>query len=135
MKTFLLFACLLFIACFELSAQRELLNPLLDSKKVIAEGTALHDSGNYKAAITEYLKVPPSDTGYASVLHEIILNYYSDSNFVAAENYAKLALERYPAQRNDWYGLLADIYDDTKRTDLALRAYDTVLSKNPNSYV
>ena len=126
---------LLSIGFTQLHAQRELQNPLIDSKEVIQKGVALHDDGKYKEAIAEYLKVPRSDTGYADVLHELILSYYNDSNFVEAEKYANKALSLYSAKNTDWYNLLANIYDDTKRTDLALKAYDTILALNPYSYI
>ena len=116
-------------------AQRELLNPLIDSKLVIAKGTGLLDEGKYKAAISEYLKVPQSDTSYAVALHDLVLSYYQDSNFVTAEKYGNLALALYPEKNTEWYSLLANVYDETKRYDLALKAYDTILSQNPYSYI
>src|SRR5665213_1472185 len=126
---------LLFMGVVQLYGQRELQNPLVDSKAVIDTGLALHDSGKYKEAIAIYQKVPRSDSNYADVLHELILSYYKDSNFVEAEKYANTALSLYPDKNTDWYNLLADIYDDTKRTDLALNAYDTILAQNPYSYI
>ncbi|MEP7107963.1 MAG: tetratricopeptide repeat protein [Ferruginibacter sp.] len=131
----ILFISLLSIAFLSLHAQRELLNPLLDSKLVIAKGVALHDAGKFKEAIAEYLKVPQSDTGYSAVLHELMLSYYNDSNFVEAERYGNLALELFPHKNAQWYGFLADVYDDTNRSELALKAYDTILAQNPYSYL
>ncbi len=131
------FLCLSLLTCcsYNLQAQRELSNPLIDSKTIIARGNELYGAGKYKEAIAEYLKVSPSDTSYTSVLYELILTYYKDSNFVEAERLANTALALYPHQNSDWYSLLADVYDDTKRTDLALKAYDTILSQNPYAYV
>lgn len=135
MIRFFLSIALLSVSTLQLHAQRELLNPLVDSKEVIAKGVALHDAGKYKEAIAEYLKVPASDTGYADVLHEIILSYYNDSNFVEAERYGNIAMSLYPHKKTKWYGLLADVYDDTKRSELALKAYDSVIAQNPYSYL
>ncbi|MEO8413020.1 MAG: tetratricopeptide repeat protein [Ginsengibacter sp.] len=133
-KSFLL-TLLLLISVVKLNAQKELSNPLIDSKDAIAKGVELHDAGKYTAAIAEYLKVAPSDTNYASVLHELILSYYKDSNFVEAERYGNLALALYPHKSGEWYNLLADVYDDTKRSDLALKVYDTILLHNPFNYL
>ena len=135
MKRCCLFFCLLSMGSLQLHAQRELANPLVNSKEAIATGVALHDEHKYKAAIAEYLKVSPSDTSYSSVLHELILTYYNDSNFVEAERYANIGLKLYPHNNTEWYGLLADIYDDTKRSDLALKAYDTILKQNPYAHL
>ncbi|CAN5465701.1 hypothetical protein BH11BAC3_BH11BAC3_24720 [soil metagenome] len=134
MRKYLFFLSFVFIARLQVSAQRELLNPLIDSKVVIAKGDELHAAGKYKEAIVEYSKVPESDTAYSDALHDIISSYYNDSNYVAAEKYLNIAFERYPDKCNEWYGMLADVYDDTKRVDLALKAYDTILARNPYSY-
>jgi antitoxin component YwqK of YwqJK toxin-antitoxin module len=135
MRRSFLFISLFSIGVLQLQAQRELSNPLVDSKEAVAKGVELHDAGKYKAAIAEYLKVPASDTGYSSVLHELIWSYYKDSNFVEAERYGNIALALYPEKNTEWYGLLADVYDDTRRSDLALKAYDTILVQNPYSYL
>ncbi len=126
---------LFFIANTALLAQREISNPLINSKEIITKGIALHDAGKYKEAITTFLKVPASDTGYADVLHELILTAFSDSNFTDAEKYAGMAQDFYPARNTEWLGFLADIYDETKRSELALKAYDTILAQNPYSYL
>ncbi len=122
------------IATSQLHAQRELRNPLIDSKAVLEKGAALQEAGKYKDAIAVYLTVPRSDTSYVDILQEIIVSYHSDSNFVAAEKYGKLALEQYPNQYARWYGLLSSVYDDTERPELAYKAYDTILAQNPYSY-
>ena len=126
---------ILLLAGTDASAQRELNNPLINSKEIFTTAAALYEKEKYKEAITEYLKVPESDTAYADVLHEIILNYYRDSNFTDAEKYARKAMQFFPEKSNDWYGLLADIYDDTKRPEPALSAYDSILAVNPYSYL
>src|SRR6185503_18073731 len=100
-----------------------------------SKGVELHDSGRYKAAIVEYLKVPQSDTAFSSVLYELMLSYYSDSNFVEAERYGSLAMALFPNKIAQWYGVLADVYDDTKRIGQALKAYDTILALNPYNYL
>src|SRR6185437_8991464 len=116
MRKSILIISILLVSLPKLRAQRELQNPLIDSKEIIAKGIALHDQGKYKEALAEYLKVPRSDTSYADVLHELILSYYKDSNFVEAEKYGNIALAMYPARNTEWYNLLADLYDDTQRS-------------------
>ena len=134
MKLFFL-ASFFFLATTTLLAQRELNNPLINSKEIIAKGIALNDAGKYKEAITTFLKVPPSDTAYADVLHELMLSAYSDSNYTDAEKYASIAQDLYPERNTEWLSFMADIYDDTKRPELALKAYDTILAQNPYSYL
>lgn len=56
MKKFCVSVCLLFIGVFQLHEQRELLNPLVDSKVVREKGIALHEAGKYKAAVERGIK-------------------------------------------------------------------------------
>ena len=128
-------ALLCIILSTSVQAQKAIDNPLENSKEVIAKGGALHNEGKYKDAITEYLKVPASDTGYSDALHDLILSYYNDSNYTAAEKYVRVAQALYPERNPDWYGFLADIYDDTKRAEMALPMYDSILTQNPNNYI
>lgn len=127
------------ILCIAISfnslAQRELKNPLINSKEVIAKGVQLHDAGKFKEAIAEYMKVSASDTNYADVLHEMVLSYYSDSNYVDAEKWVKKGLERFPEKKVQFMRLLADVYDDTRRTDDAIAVYDTILAMNQYDYL
>ena len=133
-KVYLLLCALLF-SVQGLFAQRELKNPLINSKEVITKALALHQEKKYKEAVAEYLKVPASDTNYATVLHELILSYYTDSNYVEAEKYSHIGLSMFPEERSKWYGFLANVYDDTERSDLALSTYDSILVQNPNNYL
>lgn len=135
MRSFLIAIVLILVTYQHSFAQRELKNPLINSGEIINAGVELHDKGKYKEAIVEYLKVPQSDTNYSRVLHELILSYYNDSNFVAAEKYAKYGIEHFPENSTDWLALLADVYDDTKRTPDALKAYDTILAQKPYDYL
>jgi antitoxin component YwqK of YwqJK toxin-antitoxin module/Flp pilus assembly protein TadD len=134
LKSFLIAGHLLLMTG-ALFAQRELKNPLIDSKEVITKAVALHDAGKYKEAITEYQKVPVSDTNYAQVLTEMVISYYTDSNYKAAEKYAKIGLEMFPEKKVQILRLLADIYDDTERSAEALPVYDSILAMNPYDYL
>lgn len=135
MRQAYLLLCALFFTASGLFAQRELKNPLIDSRAIIKNGVALHQEKKYKAAVAEYLKIPASDTNYTSALHELILSYYTDSNYVEAEKYSHIGLTMFPQESAKWYGFLANIYDDTKRSDLALNTYDSILAQNPNNYL
>lgn len=127
------------VLCTCLSSQaqneRELANPLIDSKEVLQKGVAFHEKRDFKAAIAEFQKVPASDTNYSSILHELYLSSYLDSNFVDAENYMLLAMDMFPEKRLTWLRMLADLYDDTKRTEQSLAAYDTIAAGNPFDYL
>src|SRR5882757_7398470 len=88
-----------------LFAQRELQNPLVNSADIISKGVALHDKKEYKAAITAYLKVPVSYTNYATILHELYLSTYADSNYADAEKYALTSIDLFPEKSNEALGM------------------------------
>ncbi len=135
MRIIFLFLIVCFTAYTPAYTQRALLNPLIDSKEIISKAVPLHDDGKYKEAIELYLKVPQSDTSYATVLHELILSYYLDSNYVQAEKYCHTGLSLFPQKKLTWYGFLANVYDDTKRTELALSVYDSIVGQNPHNFL
>ena len=125
---FLLFTCTLL-------AQRELKNPLIDSKEIIIQSIKLHDDGKYKEAIAEYLKVPASDTNYAQILTELVTSYYADSNFVSAEKYIQTGMELFPEKKVLLLRLLADIYDDSNRSALSQPVYDSIIAITKYDYL
>ncbi len=129
LKFNLLIGMFLTLTC-SLTAQRELKNPLINSKEVMNNAATLYTAGKYNEAITEYLKVPVSDTNYSEILNDIALTYYADSNYTNAEKYVNTALELYPEKKASFLRLLADIYDDTKRSDQALVVYDSIIALN-----
>jgi len=133
-KSILSAGFLLLSAC-SVSAQRELKNPLINSREIIAKAVKLHDARKYKEAIAEYMKVPVSDTNYAEVITELITSYYADSNYVAAEKYVRTGLDLFPDKKLVLLRLLADIYDDTKRSELALPVYDSIIAGNKYDYL
>ena len=51
MRKLLLFVSFILIGSLPLHAQRELLNPLINSKTILTKGAELHNAGKYKAAI------------------------------------------------------------------------------------
>ena len=130
-----LLALLLLLSTTCSIAQRELKNPLIDSKQVLEKGSELFQDGKFKEAIDEYLKVPVSDTNYSDVVKELINSYYRDSNYTAAEQYSRKALDYFPEKKVIWLRYLAAIYDDTKRTQEALGIYDSILKMSPHDYL
>jgi antitoxin component YwqK of YwqJK toxin-antitoxin module/Tfp pilus assembly protein PilF len=135
MKKILLVATLIFTSFSIIQAQRSLDNPLVDSKVVIDKAATLQEEGKYKQAIEAYLTVPVSDTNYADVLHDLALSYYNDSNYTEAEKNARVGLNLFPERNTEWYMILADVYDETNRTELAINTYDSILTQKPYDYL
>ena len=135
MKKISFISILIFSSFSVLQAQKSLDNPLIDSKEIITKASALQEDGKYKQAVETYLKVPASDTNYSDVLYYLALSYYNDSNYIAAEKNALTGLSLFPERNTEWNMLLADVYDETKRTDLALKTYDIILAQKPYDYL
>lgn len=114
---------------------RETLNPLINSGEVLKKAYELHGKGQYKDAISEYAKIPVSDTNYSEALYQLIDCYYSDSNYVVAEKYLATAFDLFPDQTNKWFTYAGNIYSDSKKYDQALSAYDSLIAHNPYDHL
>jgi antitoxin component YwqK of YwqJK toxin-antitoxin module/tetratricopeptide (TPR) repeat protein len=107
---------------------------LINSGEVLEAGRKLHDDGQYKQAIAVYRQVPPSDTNYSQVLHELSLSAYLDSDFTGALRYADTGLMRFPDQAPEWYSLKAEALDELGQKDSALAQYGRAIRFAPYNY-
>ncbi len=67
-------------------------NPLINSGELIARGSDLYDSGEYKRSIDLYSKVGRNDTNYVRALYELAMSCYADSQFAKSAHYCEMAL-------------------------------------------
>ncbi len=121
-----------FILFFHSSFSQEN-NPLINSGEIIDEGIKLHDAGKYKEAIAMYRKVNRSDTNYVRALYECALSCSADSQFNAAIDLCKLAMQ----QKTDMdrmpdvvteYGSLLDIIGQPEKS---IYIFDSALAHYP----
>lgn len=121
--------CLLWIASTAQTSKE-----LPNSGDIISQGEKLYDNGHFKEALALYRKVSPSDTDYSTILHELSMTAYQDSDFVGAKRYAEQGLKRFPENALDWYVLRAQAEDDMGDKDSAVADYDRVITQNPYNY-
>lgn len=107
---------------------------LVNSGKLLKEGSKLHDEGEYKKAIVLYSQISRSDTNYSKALYELSMSSYLDSNFIGSRQYAEKGLQLFPEKANEWYSLMGSALDDLGKTDSALYYYDKALQLNPHDY-
>ena len=110
-------------------------NPLIDSKEVIDNGLKKYKEGKYKEAIEIYGQVSESDTNYSSVLNNLILAYYYDSNYVMSQKLSELGLKRFPSKAPEWNNLLANSLDNAGKKEEALLVYDKIIKSCPYNYI
>ncbi len=110
-------------------------NTLPDSKVALTAGIEQYDKDNYKAAITEFLKVPEGDTNYTDVRYELALAYLADSAFDKALHTVRDGLALYHcSNRRGFNLLLGHCYDYLGKTDSAIAVYQALAKENPNDH-
>ncbi|MEZ5045974.1 MAG: hypothetical protein R2831_03175 [Chitinophagaceae bacterium] len=108
---------------------------LIDSRKIIQEGIALHEKEKYADAIKEYQKVPINDTNYILAQYEIALSARIDKQYALAKEASKNALNRGPSKFDfDIWNNYGSIYDEEKKYDSANYIFNKMMSMYPNSH-
>ncbi len=107
---------------------------LINSADVIEKAANLNGESKYKKAIELYKTVPPSDSNYSDVLHELAFTAYLDSDYNAGLNYAKQGMNLFPEKADDWYNLTANILDAEGKYAEAINYYDSSLKLNAYNY-
>ena len=94
------------------------------------QGVALHDKGEYAAAIREYLLVPSSDSGYVDIQGELALSYLQNKQFKEAAEASRraIALGMHNAQP---YYVLAEAEENLKHEPETFQAYTDGLKRFP----
>jgi antitoxin component YwqK of YwqJK toxin-antitoxin module/tetratricopeptide (TPR) repeat protein len=107
----------------------------INSAALIKQGTELYNNDKYKEAIAVYNKVPRSDTNYSTVLFNLSLAHYADSNFAESKKLAEQGLKDFPEKSDDWYNLIANNLDKQGKTDEALAFYDKMINTFQYQYL
>jgi antitoxin component YwqK of YwqJK toxin-antitoxin module/Tfp pilus assembly protein PilF len=111
-------------------------NPLINSGQLIARGSDLYDSGEYKESIQLYSRIDRNDTNYVRALYELALSCYADSQFSKSAHYCELAFAaenafsmNYDPEIYDEYGNAVDAGGNPQR---ALSIFDSAIRKYPD---
>ena len=94
------------------------------------QGVALHDRGEFAAAIREYLLVPSSDSGYVDIQGELALSYLQNKQYQEAAEASRraIALGMHNAQP---YYVLAEAEENLKHEAETFQAYTDGLKRLP----
>ncbi|MDB5192024.1 MAG: tetratricopeptide repeat protein [Segetibacter sp.] len=100
-----------------------------NSSPILQEAIKFYTDGKYKQAIDLYKKVSKSDSNYSSVLNNLSLCYYMDSNFNEGYKMASEGLKLFPEKGNAWYNLIANNLVKLEKKEEALATYDKAIKE------
>ncbi len=106
------------------------------AEKLVDEGIAYHDKGDYDGAIAKYDKALELDKDNLLALAEKALSLLSLQKYEASIIYCKRAIELYPGEKalQAVYIAYGNAYDGLLKTDESLAVYDEGIKQFPNSY-
>lgn len=107
---------------------------LINSGDIIKQGSALHDSGQYKKALLLYNKINRSDTNYVRSLYEKALTCEADSQYKQAIKYCQeaLTLKEQREDEPDIYTAYGNALNDVGESEQSLKLFDTAIAKYPS---
>ena len=130
-KQILLMVLLLVIGkTFTFGQQKE------EAEKLVSEGVAYHDKGDYEGAIAKYNKALELDKDNLFALAEKAMTLLALQKNEDAIQICQAAIEKYPENRalKTVYVTYGNAYDGLKKTDKALEIYDEGISLFPDFY-
>ncbi|MFL5730998.1 MAG: tetratricopeptide repeat protein [Cytophagaceae bacterium] len=130
MKRFFLVLLLPFL-CLNLSAQNK-----EEAEKIVEEGVALHDQGQFEAAIAKYDKALELDKDNLTALAEKALTLVSLKKYDESITYCEKAIAKYPGEKQlkSVYVTYGNSLDALKQPDKALKIYDEGIKLYPDFY-
>ncbi len=129
-KQLLLPALLLLCATITFGQQKE------EAEKLVDEGIAYHDKGDYEGAIAKYDKALQLDKDNLFALAEKAMSFLSLEKNEDAIQACQAAIEKHPGDKalKTVYVTYGNAYDGLKKTDKSIEIYDEGLKLFPDFY-
>ena len=126
MKYILLLLAAITISSLTFAQKIELIN----SGELIKRATTVHDSGQYKKALSIYDKISRSDTNYVWSLYERAMTCEADSQFNRAIKYCEEALSLLEQRdyKPDLYNIYGNTLHDLGQAEKALTVFDAAVT-------
>lgn len=103
--------------------------------RLIKEGIALHDKGNYKEAIEKYTQAVALDPNSGVANYEIAYSYQMMNDFANAIKYADIAISKGGGTELSGYIIKGSAMDDMGDTKGAIKVYEKALKRFPDNYL
>lgn len=108
----------------------------VNSGSIINTGIEYHDNGEYEKAISEFRKVPKTDTNYVFSLYEIGLSQIAKKDYKKAiETCNKGLLYDLGSYKYGFMGLKATAFAGDAQLDSAIHILDRLIARFPQSHL
>jgi len=130
MKKNILSLILIFLCSITFAQQKE------EAEKLVDEGVADHDKGDYEGALSKYDKALMLDKDNIIALTEKALTLLSMEKFENSIKICQLAIDKHPDDKGlkNIYVNYGNAYDGLKKTDKSIEIYDEGIKKFPDYY-
>lgn len=107
-----------------------------EAEKLIEEGIAYHDKGDYEGAITRYDKALDLDKDNLQAYAEIAISLLSLNKYNDVIEYCQKAIKKHPGEKllANIYVTYGNAYDGLKKTDRSIAVYDEGIQLFPGSH-
>jgi len=107
-----------------------------DAEKLVDEGVAYHDKGDFEGAISKYNKALELDKDNLLALTEKAFSLLSLQKYEDAIIYCQQAIEKHPGEEGlkNVYVTYGNAFDAIKKTDKSIEIYDQGIKSFPNYY-
>ncbi len=108
-----------------------------DAERMVLEGIALHDKGDYDGAIKKYDEALKLDKNYFDAYYEKSYSLYALGKAKDCLNLSKDIIKKFPEHPmlNAVYIQYGSVLDDMGRPKDAIEVYDEGIKKFPNDYL
>jgi tetratricopeptide (TPR) repeat protein len=108
----------------------------VEAEKLVDEGTAYHDKGDYDGAISRYDKALELDKDNLLALAEKAFSLFSSQKYEESIKYCQRAIETHSGENGlkTVYVTFGNATDALKKTDKSIEIYDEGIKQFPNYY-
>jgi tetratricopeptide (TPR) repeat protein len=107
--------------------------PTPEQRQMIQEGVALHDRGDYDAAIAKYKQVLDAAPDEVGALHELCFTYYAKKDYGNSLATARLGARYKSPLLPRFQMMIGNILDDTGKRDQAIAVYRAAIKQSPRT--
>ena len=126
----------IFILMFALTCNLSFGQNKIEAEKLVDEGVAYHDKGDYDGSISRYNKALELDKDNLLALAEKAFSLFSSQKYEESIKYCQRAIETHSGENGlkTVYVTFGNATDALKKTDKSVEIYDEGIKQFPNYY-